>query len=317
LGSAVRSRHLAAKMAQPRGVSLTQIHPPDTSTETNVDIIAIHGLDTKSPDTWIWKSKHPNESGVNWLADPHMLPSKVGPARIFTCDWPADMLQKSIPTTLEESAQVLLYSIRCHLTVNRRAREDRPVLFIASCLGGIILIKALEIDDNNYGSDNNDSPSLRRAMRGVIFLATPFGGTAFKDMPDLTLKVWASLQDQTVTALIDYAKGSTPDLDGLVGKFIQLQRDRDYYVFTFWEADTTVLLRKFYLAWMFSNWMFPAWLVVLTSTWLVDWFSPWLLVLFLLWLSGFSSYQPKQVGITEHLPVQPLLVLSSLFQEGG
>ncbi|KAI9771053.1 MAG: hypothetical protein M1839_002950 [Geoglossum umbratile] len=175
-------------MAQPRGVRLTQIHTLDTSTETNVDIIAIHGLDTKSPDTWIWKPKHPNESDVNWLADLHMLPSKVGPARIFTCDWPADLLQKSIPTTLEESAQVLLYSIKCHLTANRLAREDRPVLFIASCLGGIILIKALEIDDN-YGSDNDDSPSLRRAMRGVIFLATPFGGTAFKDMPDLTLKL--------------------------------------------------------------------------------------------------------------------------------
>ncbi|KAH0565281.1 hypothetical protein GP486_001331, partial [Trichoglossum hirsutum] len=252
-------------MAQPCGARLTQIYPHDMNTETNVDIIAIHGLDTKSPDTWIWKSKHPNESDVNWLADPHMLPSKVGPARIFTCDWPADMLQKSVPTTLEESAQVLLYSIRRHLTANRRAREDRPILFIASCLGGIILIKALEIDDN-YDSGSSDLPSLRRMIHGVVFLATPFGGTAFKDIPDIIWKAWALLQDQTVTALIDYTKESTPDLSRLVGKFVQLQQDKDYHVFTFWEANTTVLLRKFYLAWMFSNRMLLAWLLVDSSS---------------------------------------------------
>ncbi|KAK7430467.1 hypothetical protein QQZ08_002986 [Neonectria magnoliae] len=49
---------------QSRGVHLTQVHPrPDDEAETDVDIIAIHGLDTKSPDTWIWTPKHPDVAG--------------------------------------------------------------------------------------------------------------------------------------------------------------------------------------------------------------------------------------------------------------
>ncbi|KAF7551742.1 hypothetical protein G7Z17_g4776 [Cylindrodendrum hubeiense] len=206
---------MVANMArQTSPPAFDQVHPVDENTRTDIDIIAIHGLDTKSPDTWIWKDpKHPKEQ-VNWLKDSKMLPSEVGRARIFTCDWPTNLFQKSIPTTLEESAHFLLRSIRQHLAQNKQAAANRPVFFIASCLGGIILIKALEIDRRH--SDESGSPSLIRATRGIVFLATPFLGTAFKDMPDLTLKVWASLKDQTVTALIDYANEPTPNLDELL-----------------------------------------------------------------------------------------------------
>jgi hypothetical protein len=278
-----------------RGVCLSQVYPENNETETDVDIIAIHGLDTRSPDTWMWADPSDPNIKINWLQHQDMLPSKAERARIFTCDWPADLLQKSIPTTLEESAQDLLVSIRRHLKAHTPTK-NRPILFIASCLGGIILLKALEID-NSSGHDESGDPSLSEATRGIVFLATPFGGTAFKDMPYLMLKTWALLQDRTVTALIDYAKGPTSVLDELVNKFIQLQKVNGYHVFMFWEADKTILLRKFYLAWMFSNRMFLAWLVVLTSTWLLDLFSPWLLVLFFPWMSAFSSYQPKQVSI--------------------
>src|SRR5947209_3040401 len=37
-----------------RGVRLHQVHPSPNGSKTDIDIIAIHGLDTKSPDTWIW-----------------------------------------------------------------------------------------------------------------------------------------------------------------------------------------------------------------------------------------------------------------------
>lgn len=37
---------------QKQGVRLSQVYAPKNQTEAEVDIIAIHGLDTKSPDTW-------------------------------------------------------------------------------------------------------------------------------------------------------------------------------------------------------------------------------------------------------------------------
>jgi hypothetical protein len=283
-----------------RGPHLRQVYPTKDDAEEDgpgpdIDIIALHGLDTNSPDTWKWRVPRNRKTGpgteVNWLADPDMLPMVTGRARIFTCDWPADLLQQSsVPTTLHECAQSLRDSIVQHLKANAR----RPVLFIASCLGGIILIKALEID-NQRAENNTDSPSLTRATRGVVFLATPFRGTAFKNMPDFLLKALSSLQDQTVTALIDYALGATPDLDELTKGFITLTKNHGYDVFMFWEARNTVLLRKFHLAWIVSRWVLTAWLVALTSVWLLDSFSPWLLVFFLLWLPVFLSCQPQLV----------------------
>lgn len=66
--------------SQSRGVHLEHVNPTDTSEgEPDVDIIAtiaIHGLDMKSPDTWVWQSKDSNEPNVNWLADSKMLPAK-------------------------------------------------------------------------------------------------------------------------------------------------------------------------------------------------------------------------------------------------
>jgi len=106
-----------------------------------------------------------------------MLPSQVERVRIFTCDWPADLLPQSdlVQKTVEEYALLLLDGIqRRPLATNDRARrEERPILFVASCLGGIILAKAL-VDAGE------EHLSLRRATRGIVFLATPFRGLRSK-----------------------------------------------------------------------------------------------------------------------------------------
>lgn len=281
-----------ATLSRQRGAHLRQVYPTKDDPEEvgsgpDIDIIAIHGLDTNSPDTWKWKGG----TEANWLANPDMLPTVTGRARIFTCDWPADLLQQtSVPTTLHESAQSLHDSIIQHL----KANTTRPIVFIASCFSGIILLKTLEID-NQHTKDNTDSPSLTRATRGVVFLATPFRGTAFKNMPGFLLKALASLQDQTVTALIDYLLDATPDLDELTKWFITLARNHDYKVFMFWEARNTVLLRKFHLAWIVSTRTLLMGLVALLSVWLLDLFSSWLLVLFGLWFLVFWHYRPQLV----------------------
>ncbi|KAK7419774.1 hypothetical protein QQX98_003146 [Neonectria punicea] len=235
---------------QSRGVHLTQVHPhPEDNTETDVDIIAIHGLDTKSPDTWVWTSKHPGERSVNWLADSHMLPREVGSARIFTCDWQADLFQSSdmIPMVLEEITRHLLHGIegRPSAPNDQPGREPRPILFIASCLGGIILMKALSLADPNN--------CVRRATRGILFLATPFRGTAFQDVAIWAkpgLKTWATVRGKEVTPLLDNVTTSTFDLRELVRKFTQLCKDNapPFLVFNFYETGKTNLYHRIPLA---------------------------------------------------------------------
>ncbi|KAF7558104.1 hypothetical protein G7Z17_g195 [Cylindrodendrum hubeiense] len=230
-----------------QGVRLEQVNTTEASEGVpDVDIIAVHGLDTKSPDTWIWQDR--DKPNTNWLADSHMLPAQVQRTRIFTCDWPADLIQDSHSITwrIEELAVCLLAGIQTmRLTSAKNGLEHPPILFIASCLGGLILMKALLIADNVQ----SDYISLRKATRGIVFLATPFRGTAFQDIANWSLpvlKTWTWLRNKAVTQLVDNVKGSTFDLEELVRMFSQLCQDKDYpcEAFTFYETGGTTLHRR-------------------------------------------------------------------------
>lgn len=230
-----------------RGVRLTQVKLDRNDADTDIDIIAIHGLDTTSRDTWTWKPPGENDTKrVNWL-HPGMLPESVERARIWTCDWPADLLEPSdlVPKTLEEYALLLLDGIERDLFENAAGRDDRSIVFIASCLGGIILMRAL-VRASGKGSTYC---RLRRAARGIVFLATPFRGTSFQDVAawaEPGLKARASIQGQKVSTLLDSVKGSTFDLEDCVRKFTQLCQDKDnpYEVFNFYELQKTSLPLK-------------------------------------------------------------------------
>jgi len=170
-----------------------------------------------------------------------MLPAVVGRARIFTCDWPASLFidNNTIQMTTKELARGLLLSIsRC------REDSDRPILFIASCLGGIILIQALAI----AAKSNSDYHSLWIATRSIVFLATPFRGTAFQDIARLAilfLKRYAKLSDKSVTDLLGSVKESTQFLEELVAEFTHEYGRRDYcQLAIFYERQKSNLLRK-------------------------------------------------------------------------
>ncbi|KAF7502799.1 hypothetical protein GJ744_005036 [Endocarpon pusillum] len=232
------------------GVRLIQVKLDRDDADTDIDIIAIHGLDTTSRDTWTWKSPQDpknKEKWVNWL-HPGMLPECVDWARIFMCDWPAGLLEPpgSVKKTIEEYALLLLEGIQRELFKDGARRQDRPIVFIASCLGGIILTKALvRADDKRSGYY-----SLRKAARGIVFLATPFRGTSFQDVAawaEPGLKAQALIQGRGVSKLLDSVKGSsTFDLEELVRQFTQLCQDKHNpcEVFNFYECKTTSLPLK-------------------------------------------------------------------------
>ncbi|GIC94571.1 uncharacterized protein Aud_001900 [Aspergillus udagawae] len=227
-----------------QGVRLCQVYPTsEDDTKTDIDIIAIHGLDTKSPDTWVWRASSFDKHGVNWLAHPDMLPEKAEQARIFYCDWPACLFneQSTIGLTITELARCLLLGIRSR----PGADNNRPLLFIASCLGGVILSRALVI----AAQLGSEYASVWRSTGGVVFLATPFRGTAFKDLARVAvafLKGYAMLADRAVTNLLDSVTASTPFLEDLVGDFTGIcqQRDPPCQLAIFYETEETNLLRK-------------------------------------------------------------------------
>lgn len=236
---------LAQSARQMKGVNLCQVYPspsPENGVTTDIDIIAIHGLDTKSPDTWIWE---PKGARVNWLKHSGMLPKRFPTARIFTCDWPADLLEQPdfIPKTIEEFARLLLAGIKSRppVTHDSPGKDDRPIVFIASCLGGIVLMKALVMASHEY-------LSVRRATHGIVFLSTPFRGTSFQDVAKWAepgLRAWASIRDKNVSNMLEHVK-STFELGELVRSFTALCRENYLtdHVFTFYETGKSSLPRK-------------------------------------------------------------------------
>ncbi|KAK0631109.1 hypothetical protein B0T17DRAFT_607771 [Bombardia bombarda] len=206
-------------------VHLRQVYPATEDPEqheqdTDIDIIAIHGLDTNSEETWTWKDpKHPGVP-VNWLQHDTMLPSKVKRVRIFTCDWSADLLQPSdlVQKTEEEFALLLLEDIQRERQMNGHAS----------------------------------------ATRGIIFLATPFRGTSFRDVAAFTepcLQFWALIRGRQVSNLLSITKESTFDIEKLVRDFTLLCQDEEHpcQVFNFYEKGKTSLPSKVF------PWL-PAWL---------------------------------------------------------
>lgn len=226
-----------------------RLHPVYRSADSEgeaykaVDIIAIHGLDTKSPDTWEFKTS--GEDKVNWLKDKHMLPAEVSNVRIFTCDWPAELFETvdSERDTLEELARLLLIAIKRRPPVEPdRARWDRgrPILFICSCLGGVILMKSLVMASGEF-------LDIQKATRGVLFLATPFRGTFFQDVAWWArpgLKAMASVRGHRVTMLLEWAGPHNRALRELVRSFVQLAKDQSYDVDNFYEKGFTDLSLK-------------------------------------------------------------------------
>ncbi|KAG8413367.1 hypothetical protein J3458_012936 [Metarhizium acridum] len=121
-------------MASRKDACLIQIHH-SPNLETDVDIIAIHGLDTKAPDKWTWKDRHHPKNNVNWLEkeDMLMLPHEVGNAQIFVCNWEAGMFQKS--TNLKESTQSFLRIMRPQLKQEERGAVGKPSCLLRRALG--------------------------------------------------------------------------------------------------------------------------------------------------------------------------------------
>jgi len=71
---------------------------------------------------------------VNWLSDRDMLPAALPTARIFTYDWNANYFAHAPAQTLLGHADTLL-----GLIAEGRGSQTRPIIFIASCFGGLIL----------------------------------------------------------------------------------------------------------------------------------------------------------------------------------
>jgi len=134
-----------------------------------VDVIAVHGLGSKYPKTWM-------KDDTMWLKD--FLPGDFPNARILAFVYPSEAFDNPDFVDLRSLGGSLLRSIA-------RDREDtyfkrkRPIIFIGHSFGGLVIKQALALSQISNPFVEGDNPYIAEATRGVLFLATPHFGSQY------------------------------------------------------------------------------------------------------------------------------------------
>jgi len=213
---------------------LHQEWPPlekSTSPEIKIDIVAIHGLDTEAPKTWVAYEKEGdlNSRPVHWLKDEDMLPSVIPAARIFSYNWNANTFSDAAVDDLLGHANALLDKLhqqRCS------GQQHRPIIFIASCFGGLLLSKAL----NLASASRSEYHDIVASTVGIAFLGTPFRGTPAASATVVRTRL-ASIVGMTASDRL------VRDLDGKSGVFEDIVQTFSNLVHT-WNSQ--IPIRCFY-----------------------------------------------------------------------
>jgi hypothetical protein len=156
---------------EPRTLSQTVEHPQglDVVSEGHdpiVDIVALHGLNGHREITWT------AENGVHWLRD--LLPEDLPQARILCWGYDANT------HAADRVSWNYLYDHATNLVSDLcRKRKmtnsiDRPIIFVAHSLGGIVLKSALI--HSHIARHGSEHRSIKLSTHGILFMGTPHQG---------------------------------------------------------------------------------------------------------------------------------------------
>ncbi|XPS77209.1 hypothetical protein M3J09_009240 [Ascochyta lentis] len=164
---------------EPRVLGLLLEYPENKSQALHaaIDIIAIPGLSAFAPRTWYAyiNGKDEEDGNICWLSDRTMLPSRIPDSRIMTYNWSSDYQGRDVSQgRFTSEADTMLD--RIHLNRQETKRSQRPIIFICSCFGGLLLAKALV----RALRPSHPDPKVKHIVDhtvGIVTLGTPFRGS--------------------------------------------------------------------------------------------------------------------------------------------
>lgn len=201
---------------------LTVVHPDGSAEETKaitVDIVAVHGLNGDPKKTWTSK-----KNGVYWLKD--CLPHDLDSARIMSFGYNAAAAFGRTTADVIDHSKNLLSSL-----INKREDDeeiDRPIIFIAHSLGGIVVKQVLFQArlDPLY-------KSICERTVGIVFFGTPHRGSEKAAYGKVLASVANAAMRQPSSRLLNALRTNSDSLMQLTSNFrFQLPR---YQIVSFYE----------------------------------------------------------------------------------
>ncbi|KAL5371203.1 hypothetical protein DPSP01_014425 [Paraphaeosphaeria sporulosa] len=152
------------------GLKVLREAPAEAEAAQIIDIIAVHGLGAHPDDSWC-RNVGTKESPrwVNWLEEESMLPAVAPNARIMRYGYHSQWFGKE---AMQQSASTVAERLLRALKRKRKDISFRPLLFVAHCFGGLVVLKAL-LEAEQYTSE---WPGVFPSTTGLIFFGTPFRG---------------------------------------------------------------------------------------------------------------------------------------------
>ncbi|RYO56649.1 hypothetical protein AA0116_g8440 [Alternaria tenuissima] len=199
-------------MADDNGLGAVIFEPSEPKKAT-VDIVFVHGLGGNRINTWTYAPGTPEK--VFWPKD--HLPQICPEARILSFGYNSAFAHfypfygpKNIPvgTTIDNHSTALFQSLIG--LRDRTESTDRPIIFIAHSLGGLVVANALS---RQHGADEA-AVSLVNHTGGVVFLGTPFEGSSKAE--------WGRTALRVVDCFSDTKKEDVKDLEERSAKLVSI-----------------------------------------------------------------------------------------------
>lgn len=223
---------------------LTEVFAPTPPASAQVDLVFVHGLNGDPKNTWTSKA-----SKSFWPRD--LLPEfiKDQKARVLVYGYDADVASLGSVGATKDKIHTHAERLVADLFANRRIRKatERPILFIAHSLGGLVVKRALIWSSEISGAKTEHLRSIYVSTYGILFLGTPHKGSDLgKWGTYLSWLCQAVLPSKIVSSdsqLVEALQTNSETLLNIDRQFAQLMDD--FHIFFFHEAKPTDLKGTF------------------------------------------------------------------------
>ncbi|KAI1426992.1 hypothetical protein F5Y12DRAFT_739426 [Xylaria sp. FL1777] len=152
-----------ASTGYPQGLEIVYEDP-----EASLDIVAVHGLNGHREKTWT------AANGVHWLRD--LLPKDLPGIRVLTWGYDANTHSSDRVSCqyLYDHARELVSDLTRKRSLTQSV--ERPIIFIAHSLGGLVVKSALIHSDGARQGALIEHRSIKTSTYGVVYMGTPHQG---------------------------------------------------------------------------------------------------------------------------------------------
>ncbi|KAN0073090.1 Peptidase S8/S53 domain containing protein [Elaphomyces granulatus] len=236
---------------------LLQVHDWENA---KVDIVFLHGLRGDIEQTW-------TKNGVIW---PKVLLRKDVPeSRIFLFGFQPSIAHGDVANTeIQSNAEDLCSNLAAMRSSTKTvsdlripdsyplsplylstdccgAQDNRPIIFIAHSLGGLVAAQVLVYSEQR--TENSSAKSITRNLRGMIFLGTPFRGSSAMKLAEIASRILRFFGVDIQQHALKRIGADSEHLDELTKVFLDVLNKRKaskdpeskIEVFFFYETMTT------------------------------------------------------------------------------